>query len=479
MKLVLKVFATSLISCVAIGTNVSVARETPPPSQAPRAFVLPTPETFTLENGLQVTLVPFGSVPKVSIAAVVRTGRIDQGTQPWLPDLVGDLMKEGTQLRSSAEVADAAARMGSGLDIDAGDDDTSVSLDVLSDSATDAVALIAEVLTKPLLPEAELPRLKQDAFRNLSVTRSQAQALANIAFGALIYGNHPYAGQLPSEAQLDAYTIGDIRTFYDKNFGAQRTHVYVVGKYERAPLEQAIRTAFSHWKTGSAPTIAPPTPNTSRQVKLVDRPGARQSTVRLGLPVIDPTQPDFMALSVANTLLGGSLTSRITMNLREEKGWTYSPSSSLSTHYRSGTWFEGADITTPETGPAIREIYKEIERLQTDGVSAPELKHVQDYRNGLFVLANGTRQGLLGQLAFMDVQGLPFDWLSSFIQRLYAVTPAEVAEAARKYLDVNRMSLVVVGDLKTVQPQLESAPAHQNKSQTTSPQHPKKPRQSR
>jgi predicted Zn-dependent peptidase len=206
--------------------------------------------------------------------------------------------------------------------------------------------------------------------------------------------------------------------------------------------------------------LTPPTPNRGKQVKLVDRPGAHQSTVRLGLAVIDPTQPDFMALSVANTLLGGSLTSRITMNLREEKGWTYSPSSSLSTHYRSGIWLEGADITTPETGPAIKEIYKEIERLQKAGVNGEELRHVQDYRNGLFVLANGTRQGLLGQLAFMDVHGLPFDWLSSFVQRLYAVTPAEVTAATRKYLDVNRMSLAVVGDLKVIQPQLESVQSH-------------------
>jgi zinc protease len=163
-----------------------------------------------------------------------------------------------------------------------------------------------------------------------------------------------------------------------------------------------------------------------------------------------------MPLSVANTLLGGVLTSRITMNLREAKGWAYSPSSGLGTYYRQAVWAEDADVKADSTGPALTEIYKEIARLQNEAPTAAELTSIKNYRNGIFVMSNATRGGLIGQFAFMDLHGLPTDWLTTFVERLYAVTPEQVSNATREHLDPKKMSAVIVGDLSKVRKQLES-----------------------
>ncbi len=426
-----------------------------PPPAPPRPFALPHPDTITLENGIQVTFLEYGRVPKVTLAAVVRTGHIDQGTRIWLPDLVGDLLKEGTSQRSATEIADQAARMGGALSVSVGDDQTTISMDVLEEHGAEAARLVAEVLTRPLLPATELPRIRQDYLRNLAVLLSEAQALADIAFAGLVYGEHPYGAGVPSESQLESYTIDDVRRFHEENFSAARTRLYVAGRFDRTALETALQDTLGHWQRGAAPTIMPPSPGSVPRVKLVDRPDAPQATIRLGLPVIDPSQPDFMALSVANTLLGGAVASRITLNIREDKGWAYSPVSSLEVRYRDGLWTEDADVQTGETGPALAEIYREIERLRSGPPGETELTAIKNYRNGIFVLSNVSRFGLIGQLSFMDLHGLPYEWLTTWLDRMYAVTPAEVTAVVRRYLDPSRMSLVVVGDLEQIRPQLE------------------------
>src|SRR5690606_27913315 len=165
---------------------------------------------------------------------------------------------------------------------------------------------------------------------------------------------------------IQGYTVADIRAFYDEQFGAQRSHLYIAGVFDTAAMEKAVRDAFSSWKRG-APTVENvPTPKSTRAIHIVDRPGAVQSTVYIGLPVVDPSHPDYVALQVTNALLGGSFASRITANIREDKGYTYSPFSIVSSRYRDAYWAEVADITTAVTGAAIREIFAEIDRLQAE-----------------------------------------------------------------------------------------------------------------
>jgi len=217
-----------------------------------------------------------------------------------------------------------------------------------------------------------------------------------------------------------------------------------------------VRAAFDGWKKGPGATVNPPKPKLERRLETIDRPGAVQSTIYLGVPTIDPSSPDYVAFTVMNALLGGSFASRITSNIREQKGYTYSPRSQISTRFKNAYWVEMADVTTKDTGAALKEIFAEIDRLQAEPPSAAELKGIQNYLAGTFVLQNSSREGIVEQLAFMDLHNLPDDYLTTYVQKVYAVTPAEVQKMAATHIDDDRATIVVAGDLKVVNDQVAS-----------------------
>jgi predicted Zn-dependent peptidase len=437
-------------------------KQAPPAPAEPKGFSVPAPKNLTLDNGLAVTLVPYGTVPKVTVRLAVRTGNIDEkANEVWLADLTGDMLSEGTQTRSAPQIAEEVARMGGSLDVNVGENRTDIGGDVLSEFGPGMVALVADVARNAKLPESELARRKGDRARQLSIAKSQPQPLAQEKFRAVLYGDHPYGRLFPTEAMLSGFTIAQVRDFFGRNFGAARSHLYVVGRFDDAAMEAAIRKAFGDWKRGSAPSASVPAPRSERGVYLLDRPGAPQSTINLGMPVIDPSKPDWDRLFLMNVLLGGSFSSRITSNIREQKGYTYSPQGQLSNRYRDAYWVEIADVTTNVTGPAIKEILGEIDRLQAEPPSDKELKAFQNYRAGVFVLQNSSRPGIIGQLEFVDLHGLPNDYLNGYVKRIYAVTPAEVQQMAQKYLQDDKATIVVVGDRKLIEEQLkEFGPIH-------------------
>lgn len=452
--MVRRTVAVALVSLLAISA-VSTQKQQPPPGGAPKPFKLPAKETFQLDNRLGATLVPYGTLPKVTVSVVVRAGNLDEAAdETWLADLTADLMKERTATRSAEALASEVAAMGGELTITTGLDQTTVASDALSEHAGDLVRLLADVVRHPALPASELGRLQKDMVRNLSIARSQAQPLAEERFMALLYPNHPYGRMFPTEEMVGSYDIDRVKAFYQANFGAQRTHVYVAGMFDDADVEQAVRESFGDWGSGEEPLIKPPKPVSTRVVHLINRPGAPQSTLRIGLPVVDPSHEDDMALQVTNALLGGSFGSRITSNIREDKGYTYSPFSSVAVRYRAAHWVESADVTTADTGAAMREIFNEIQRLQKEPPSAKELEGIQNYVAGIFVLRNSSREGLIGQLAFLRLHGLPDTYLTSYVDNVYAVTPQDVQRIAKEYLRAPSMTIVVVGDRAQVRKQL-------------------------
>jgi predicted Zn-dependent peptidase len=430
-------------------------KQTPPVGGAPKAFTVPAHETYALANGMKVTLVPYGNIPKVTVSLALRSGNIDE-TQEQLgvADITGELLKEGTTSLSSQEIAEAAARMGSTLGVTVGADETTVAMDVLSESGAGAVKLLADVVEHPLLPESELARLKTNMLREIAVAKTQPGQIALARFRKLMYGNHPYGDVLPTEETVNKLTIADAKKFYAANYGAARAHLYVAGKFDLAAVKKAIAENFSGWVKGAAPVEKAAAPKTQRIVDVTDRPGAPQSTLYVGLPVADPTSPDNVRLIVSNSLLGGSFASRITANIREQKGYTYSPRSQISTRYHDAYWVEVADVTTKDTGASLKEIFGEISRLQKDAPGAEELKGIQSYLSGIFVIQNSTRQALIGQLRFVDLQGLGEDYLKNYVQRVNAVTPEEVSATTAKYIKPELMTIVVVGDKAKVGEQL-------------------------
>ena len=436
----------------------ALSQSLPPLPGEPKNFELAEPTTFALENGLKVTFVQFGIVPKVSIAIVVNAGNLNEGDDIWLADVMGELLKEGTPGLSALDIAVAAADMGGALGVGVSLDQTTLSMDVLNDYAPDAIEMMADILQNPAFPASELPRIQQNFLRNISISETRPRSVAGRAFAGLIYGEHPYNGAFPSSEQLSAYTIEDVERFYDGNFGAARTKIYVVGQFDEAAMERVIHDAFEDWREGPAALNLPAEPASGLRVKLIDRPDSEQATVYLGLPVITVADEGYVPFQIMHTLLGGSFASRITQNIREDKGYTYSPRASIS--HRKGTahWLQVADITNEFTGAALAEIFYEIRNLQDNVPPASELGRVQNYRAGVFVLQNGSRGGIIGQLASLDLQGMDSSFLNDYTGRVFEVSEENISALARDHLPLDQMTLVVVGDMSVIEDQIRELP---------------------
>lgn len=431
-------------------------KQTPPEGGEPKDFKLPAKEEGKLENGLKYTLVPYGAVPKVQINLIVKTGNIHEAPdQIWLSDFVGDLMKEGTARTKGKDLSVKMARMGGELNIGVSSNYTTISGNVLSEFAPELVRLIAEVVQHPAFPASEAERLKNDLKRNLSVQSNRPQAMASSRFFALMYPDHPYGRYFPTEEMINNFTIEQAKKFYDQNFGAQRSNLYVVGKFNKKAVETAIQESFRDWKKGPEPFYPAVNPEAKKELAVIDRPGAPQSTLIMGLPVIDPSHPDYVPLQITNALLGGSFSSRITSNIREDKGYTYSPYSTIQTGKGVGVWYEQADVTTEHTQASIREITNEIQRLQNEAPKQEELEGIQNYQAGIYVLQNSTPNGIINQLNFLDLHELPETYLTDYVKNVYAINPEKVKEITKKYIRPEKMTLVLVGDKQKIEQQLE------------------------
>ena len=450
------IIRTIVAAIIVLSTVAQAQKQIPPEGGAPRDFKLPQKQQFTLPNGLEVTMVPYGSIPKVTVSVVIRFGNINEKeNEVWLADIVGDLMKEGTKTRSAQQLATEAASMGGDVAINVGPDMTTVGGDVLSEFGPKLVGLIGDIIRNPLFPESELARLKKDRVRQLSVQKAQPGSLALEEFRRMMYPNHPYGRVFPTQELLEKYSLSDVKDFYKNNVGAQRTSIYVAGTFDAKAIEAAVRETFSSWEKGPAVYVNVPKPAAKKSFGLVERPGAPQSTIYVGIPVLNPIEKDYVKMAVTNSLLGGSFASRITSNIREKKGYTYSPTSQLSTRYRDTYWVEMADVGTDVTGAALKEILGEVRRLGTEAPPADELKGIQNYIAGTFVLQNSTRQGIIGQLVNLRLHGLPDEYLTNYVKNVFAVTPEEVRQMTQKYLRPDDMTLTIVGDKKKVEEQIK------------------------
>jgi zinc protease len=454
-KMIKKMRVLILAGCFVGMTPAFAQKQTPPEGSAAKPFTVPASETYILPNGMKVTLVPYGIIPKAAVSVAIDAGSLNEGkNRVGVADLIGELLKEGTTTLTSQQLAEQTARMGSTLSVVVGADQTKLSLDVLQEFAPEAVRLLADVVEHPRLPESELARLKNDGLRKIAVQTSQPQTIAAMHFRKLLYGDHPYGTLLPTEDDVKKLTIQDVKDYYGSNFGAQRAHLYVAGKFDASAVKKSIQENFGNWAKGPARIENVPSPKAKKVLDVIDRPGAPQSTLLVGLPVVPPTSPDAIPLAVTNALLGGSFNSRITSNIREQKGYTYSPFSEISRRYHDAYWAQHADVTTKYTGPSLKEIFLEIDRLQKEPPSAAELKGIQNYLSGIFVIQNSNREALINQLQYVDLQGLGNDYLKNYVQRVNTVAPVDVQKLTTAYIKPEEMILVVVGDQSKIADQL-------------------------
>ncbi len=453
----IRIYKFSIVAVLFLtATFLEAQKQTPPPGGTPKDFKLPSKKVNTLPNGLSSTLVSYGAIPKVNINLIIKTGNVHEAAnQVWLADLTGNMMKEGTTSMDFKTISKKVAAMGGQINLNVGPDQVTISGSVLSEFAPDLIAVIADIVMNPAFPSTEMDRLKNDLKRNLSVQTSVPQSQAQAKFFSIIYKDHPYGRYFPTEEMLDSYNLDMVKTFYESNFGAKRSTLYVVGKYNEANVTKAIAESFTGWKEGPEVSYPPADQVKTNEIAMIDRAGAPQSTLMIGLPTLTPKSDDYVALQITNSILGGSFGSRITSNIREDKGYTYSPHSAIQNRRGVSVWYEQADVTSEHTGASLQEIAKEITLLQNEPPSKEELEGIQRYEAGVFVLQNSTPGGIIGQLNFIDINGLDDSYLTDRVKNIYAVTPMKVSEMMRDHFKYEDMTLVLVGDKKLLEEQIK------------------------
>lgn len=458
----LKTSAAVLGLSVALTTVVVtpvLAQVVPMPAVGrPKAVALPQMETFQLANGIKVTFIPYAVVPKAVVYVGLPVGNNDDGEDIWISDLTASLMREGAGNMSGAQLSAAFADMGGSLGSGVSNDRTSFQTNVLSERVPDAIGLLGTIVRQPTLPQEPLERIRQGFLRNIAVGKSQASGQLTEAYAATVYGDHPYSHVYATPEGLNALTLDDAKAFYANHFGPNGVHIYVGGTFDPATTRAAIERAFGDWRGNNRPTQVAMTPRVARRVVLVNRPGAVQSTFRMAFDITTLGSPDAIKYEVMDSLLGGAFNSRITTNIREDKGYAYSPGSSIdNVDANTSHWVYDADVTAANTGDSLKEIFSEIRRLQGEAPTPAETTGTQNYNAGIFTLGLGSTAGVVSKVIWADQKGLPRDYLDRFVPTAMAVTAQDIQKTAQA-LDLSKMTLVVVGDLETVRPQLEALP---------------------
>ena len=430
------------------------AKATLPPRPTlgtPRPAVLAPRRREVLPSGLRTALVQSGSVPIVALRLVIDAGSAHlQPGQAWLDRLLHDFLREGSATHDRAAFADALAAMGGSLDVDGDEHTTVLRTQVLAEHAAQATSMLIELARTPRIPAEETARLVADQQRWAEIMAQEPAWRAHATFRASLYRGHPYGTILPQAEELAAFTAADARRFWERHTGAGRATLMAAGKFDAGAVAEAAARASDGWATPEVAVVQAAHASGSRVVRFVARPGSEQTTLRVGAPVPPPGHGDYIALEVANSLLGGSFNSRITQNIREQKGYTYSPSSQISTRPRDAYWVEAADVTTAVTAPALEEILGEIDRLRADSPPEAEVLGITNYVAGISAIRGATLNGLLDHLEFLALHGLDDAYTATYEARVRSVTPADVWRVTRDYLRPDRLTIVAVGDAEAV-----------------------------
>ncbi len=440
---------------VAPAPATTIDRSKPPVLAAPKALRLPAVKTQTLPNGLELDVVEMHKVPVVDVTLGVRAGAArDPADMPGLATFVAGMLDEGAGKRSALEIAEEADFLGATLSTTAGLENASVRLHCTKARLTQALDLMADVALRPVFADSEVTRQRELRKTAILRLRDQPNAMAPLAFGAIVYGSHPYGHpQQGNEASTAALDRERVVRFYQTFYRPENAKILVVGDVTAAEARRLVEERFGSWAKGEvpAPPVADPPAPAPRTFYLVDKPGAPQSVILIGHVGVPRSTPDYYALRVLNTILGGSFTSRLNQNLRETHGYTYGARSSFDMYRLAGPFRAAASVQTAKTDSALIEFFKELRRIRDEPVPATELAKAKAY------IALGlpgefeTTQGAAGM--FLDLLGndLPLDTYDTFIPKVNAVSVEDVQRVARRYIDPDRFAVVVVGDRSQIE----------------------------
>ena len=402
-----------------------------------------------LPNGLRVIFLENTRLPFVTYRLAFRTGDAhDPPGLPGLTDVLTGMLNEGTTSRTSRQLADAVARIGATLGAGASSDNTTVAASALAQFNDEILELMADIVLRPSFPEDELELTKQNALQNLIAQRGQPSFLANERLARVIYGEHPYSVVSATPESIVAVSRDDLVNFHRRRFVPNNAVLVAGGDIRREHALARIEELFGAWEPGETQTAAFPAPpiRERRTLYLVDRPGSAQSNIVIANTAITRTNPDYFPMLVMHTILGANASSRIFMNLREDKGYTYGAYTSLDARRTAGSFRAAAEVRTPVTGESLKEFFYELERIRAEVVTEKELQDAKSYLTGIFPIRLETLDGLIDQLIQIKMHDLPADYLQTYRERVGAVTREEVQRVARQYVTPERAAIVIVGD---------------------------------
>lgn len=432
-------------------------RQAPAPLQS-KPLNIPKPYETTLANGLQVVIVEEPRLPLVSYRLAFRTGSAsDPADLPGLSSLVADLLNEGTETRTSKQIADEVARLGANLTAGVNSDYTTVAASALTVYGDQILDLLADIALRPSYPANELELSRQNRKQGLIAQRAQPSFLANERLARVLYGQHPYATISATPESLDAITREKLLSFHRAMLIPNNAVLVVVGDVKRDEVLKRVNDLFGKWAKGqvAAENFPAPPARNARAIYVVDRPGSAQSNIVIANTAINRTSPDYFPMLVMHTVLGANASSRLFMNLREAKGYTYGAYSNLDTRHLVGTFRATAEVRTPVTGDSLKEFFYELNRIRTEPVSEKEIKDAKSYLTGVFPIRIETQEGLIDQFVQIKMYGLPADYLQTYRDRVNAVTAADIQRVANQNVTPDKVAIVIVGDAAAIADQIK------------------------
>jgi predicted Zn-dependent peptidase len=460
-------FALIAASALAVlplaGQQPAFDRSTPPSLTAAPALVVPAVRSARLDNGAALKVVEHRELPLVHVTLQFAGGaRLDNETA-GLASFVATMVREGAGTRDANALQSELAYLGATLSANADWDNTTLTLRVARRNLEPALDLLADVVLRPRFAAADVRRQRDLRLASILQQKDQPRALATMAFNqALFPTGHPYrralGGDSASTTRLDSATV---RAFHEGAYRPMRATFTVVGDITEAEARTLLTRRFGNWRVNGAerrpaPVLAAPTRATARRVILVDKPGAAQSVIMIGGSGVERTTPDYAAIQVMNTILGGSFSSRLNSNLRETKGYTYGAGSGFQWRPLPGAFTASADVRTNVTDSSLVEFLKEINTLRDTPVTTAELDRAKAYLAlGVPGDLESTAQ-IANQVTSLALFNLPLTYLQEYVTAVNSVTAADVQRVARRYVPVDAATIVVVGDLASIRAGIEA-----------------------
>ena len=427
----------------------------PPQLGAVKPLTVPSVVERTLPNGLRLLIVEHHELPIADLILTIKTGsEADPPKKEGLSSLASGMLDEGTTSRNALQIAEQIAYLGIDLATGGGWDASRVALHTPTAQLDSALALFADVVLRPSFPQKELDRLKQERLTTLLQLKDRGPAIADLAYNYILFGeDNPYGRpQLGNEASVRGLTQNDVRNFYNTFYRPNNAALIIVGDVRPEEVAQKIERLFGSWQRGTVPPVkfTAPAAATQSSIYLIDKPGAAQSSFRLGAVGANRATEDFFAIQVMNTILGGAFTSRLNNNLRETKGYTYGARSGFELRQSAGPFTASAEIVTEKSDSALIEFMKELRNIR-EPVPSDELNKAKNYLQLGLPSSFETTSDIASRLVPIALYGLPIDYFQTYSQRLAAVTQSDVQRVAQKYVRPENFHIVIVGDLKTIE----------------------------